>query len=147
MAQEGLCAGRLTHGAGSAKGARGKNEPQAMEKAERATGSIRPAAEGGGLFRSGNGMLKRGSSALALELLRRAQEACPADFGQPDLGMAAERNARPRRREAIRFLRSMDVALRDKAPLEEITNLGTRAGRRRADGRGDSIAYRQRRRS
>ena len=80
-----------------------------------ARGRFRPTAAGS-IVRAGKGLRQRGSSAAALALLRRAQQAFPADFWiNHDLGSALGECEPPQHEEAIRFL-TVAVALRPDSP-------------------------------
>ena len=84
---------------------------------------------------------QRGASAAALALLRRAQQAFPADFWiNHDLGMALSDCQPPQHEEAIRFL-TVAVALRPDSPGVRY-NLGNALA---CAGRLDEaiVAYRQ----
>ena len=87
------------------------------------------------------GLRQRGASAAALALLRRAQQAFPADFWiNHDLGMALSECQPPQHEEAIRFL-TVAVALRPDSPGVRF-NLGNAlAGAGRLDEA--IVAYRQ----
>ena len=114
--------------------AREKNDRQAMEKLAREVDTAVQPPEA--LFVLEMGLRQRGASAAALALLRRAQQAFPADFWiNHDLGMALGDCQPPQYEEAIRFL-TVAVALRPDSPGVRY-NLGNALAVRRAAGRGD----------
>ena len=85
-----------------------------MEKLAREVDSALQPPEA--LFVLEMGLRQRGSSAAALALLRRAQQAFPADFWiNHDLGIALNHCQPPQHEEAIRFL-TVAVALRPDSP-------------------------------
>jgi serine/threonine protein kinase/Flp pilus assembly protein TadD len=92
------------------RSARAKNDLEAMEKLARDVDTAQQPPEA--LSVLARGLQQRGASAATLALLRRAQEACPADFWiNHDLGMAFRDCQPPRHEEAIRFL-TVAAALR-----------------------------------
>jgi tetratricopeptide (TPR) repeat protein len=96
------------------RSAREKNDRQAMEKLAREVDTAEQPPEA--LFVLEMGLRQRGSSAAALALLRRAQQAFPADFWiNHDLGMALNQCQPHQHDEAIRFLTAA-VALRPDSP-------------------------------
>jgi serine/threonine protein kinase/Flp pilus assembly protein TadD len=121
------------------RSAREKNDRQAMEKLAREVDTALQPPEA--LFVLEMGLHQRGSSVAALALLRRAEQAFPADFWiNHDLGMALKQCQPPQHEEAIRFL-TVAVALRPDSPGVRY-NLGNAL----ADaGRRDEaiVAYRQ----
>jgi serine/threonine protein kinase/Flp pilus assembly protein TadD len=92
------------------RSARAKNDREAMEKLARDVDTAQEPPEA--LFVLVWGLQQRGASAAALALLRRAQEACPADFWiNHELGMALSDCQPPQHEEATRFL-TVAAALR-----------------------------------
>jgi len=92
------------------RSARAKNDREAMEKLARDVDTAQQPPEA--LSVLARGLQQRGASAAALALLRRAQEACPADFWiNHDLGMAFRDCQPPQHEEALRFL-TVAAALR-----------------------------------
>jgi serine/threonine protein kinase/Tfp pilus assembly protein PilF len=119
--------------------AREKNDRQAMEKLAREVDFALQPPEA--LFVLEMGLRQRGSSALALELLRRAQQACPADFWiNHDLRIALKQCEPPLHEEAIRFLTAAAALKPDSAGVRY--NLGNALA---AAGRMDEakVVYRQ----
>jgi eukaryotic-like serine/threonine-protein kinase len=101
--------------------AREKNDLQAMEKLAREVDTAVQPPEA--LFVLEMGLSQRGSSAAALALLRRAQQAFPADFWiNHNLGYALGQCVPPQHEEHIRFL-TVAVALRPDSPGVRL-NLG-----------------------
>ncbi len=121
------------------RSAREKNDRQAMEKLAREVDTALQPPEA--LFVLEMGLQQRGASAAALALLRRAQQAFPADFWiNHDLGMALKECQPPQHEEAIRFL-TVAVALRPDSPGVRY-NLGNAlVGAGRLDEA--KVAYRQ----
>jgi serine/threonine protein kinase/Flp pilus assembly protein TadD len=119
--------------------AREKNDRQGLEKLAR---EVDPATEPPeALFILEMGLFQRGASAAALALLRRAQQACPADFWiNHDLGFTLNNIQPPQREEAVRFL-TVAAALRPRSPGARY-NLGLALARA---GRPDEaiVAFRQ----
>jgi len=94
--------------------ARERNDHQAMVKLAREVDPALQPPEA--LFVLETGLRQRGSCAVALELLRRAQQTFPADFWiNHDLGIALRDCQPPRYEEAIRFLTAA-AALRPESP-------------------------------
>jgi len=119
--------------------AREKNDRQAMEKLARDVDYAEEPPEA--LYVLEVGLRQRGAGDAALALLRRAQQAFPADFWiNHDLGYALGRSQPPQREEAIRFL-TVAVALRPDSPGVRY-NLGNAlfVARRRDEA---LVAYRQ----
>ena len=101
--------------------AREKNDLQAMEKLAREVDTAIQPPEA--LFVLETGLSQQGSSAAALALLRRAQQAFPADFWiNHNLGFALGQCEPPQHEEHIRFL-TVAVALRPDSPGVRL-NLG-----------------------
>src|SRR5262249_17811767 len=121
------------------RSAREKDDRQAMEKLAREVDTALEPPEA--LFVLELGLQQRGASAAALALLRRAQQAFPADFWiNHDLGIALGRSEPPQLEEAIRFL-TVAAALRPDNPGVRY-NLGLAlAGAGRLDEA--IVAYRQ----
>jgi serine/threonine protein kinase/Flp pilus assembly protein TadD len=94
--------------------AREKNDHQAMVKlASEVDTALQPPES---LFLLETGLQQRGACAAALALLRRAQQAYPADFWiNHDLGVALKNSQPPQHEEAIRFL-TVATALRPDSP-------------------------------
>ena len=91
-----------TRGARSLRRAREKNDREAMEKLAREVDIAEEPPEA--LFVLEMGLRQRGAGAAALALLRRAQQAFPADFWiNHDLGIALGDCQPPQHDEAIRF--------------------------------------------
>jgi serine/threonine protein kinase/Flp pilus assembly protein TadD len=98
----------------SLRSAREKNDRQAMEKLAREVDTAEEPPEA--LFVLATGLRERGAGAAALALLRRAQQAFPADFWiNHDLGIVLFRCQPPQHEEAIRFLTAA-AALRPGSP-------------------------------
>jgi serine/threonine protein kinase/Flp pilus assembly protein TadD len=119
--------------------AREKNDRQAMEKLAREVDTALQPPEA--LYVLEIGLRHRGADAAALALLRRAQQAYPADFWiNNDLGIALTNCEPPQHGEAIRFL-TVAAALRHDSPGARL-NLG---GALDDAGRQDEAvdAYRQ----
>ncbi|HLJ93704.1 MAG TPA: tetratricopeptide repeat protein [Gemmataceae bacterium] len=103
------------------RAARTRNDRQALEKL---AAEVDPAAQPPeALFVLDLALRQRGAKAAALALLRRTQEAYPADFWvNENLGMALRECQPPQDEEAIRFL-TVAVALRPESPGARL-NLG-----------------------
>jgi serine/threonine protein kinase/tetratricopeptide (TPR) repeat protein len=96
------------------RSARAKNDHQAMVKlASEVDTALEPPEA---LFVLETGLRQRGACAAALALLRRAQQAFPADFWiNHDLGIAQRDRQPPQHEEAVRFL-TVAAALRPDSP-------------------------------
>jgi serine/threonine protein kinase/Flp pilus assembly protein TadD len=96
------------------RSARQRNDRQALEKLAREVDTAEEPPEA--LFVLETGLRERGAGAAALALLRRAQQAFPADFWiNHDLGIMLFNCRPPQHEEAIRFL-TVAAALRPGSP-------------------------------
>jgi len=123
----------------SLRQARENNDREAMEKLAREVDIAEEPPEV--LFVLAVGLKRRGAAVAALELLRRAQQAFPADFWiNEELGTTLGDWQPPQRDEAIRFLTAA-AALRPDSPGARF-NVGINLARA---GRLDEavVAYRQ----